>query len=130
MDATGKLYVPDAESIKPNLKRLTDYAHERGIRIVASADDHGRGHRELSATPDFRETFPEHCMRGTPGANKIPETALSAPVVVEPSPTPPEQLARLLRTRDGDVLIRKHWFDVFTNPTCDTIIATPAPTAS
>ena len=78
MDASGKLYVPDAESIKPNLKRLTDYAHERGIRIVATADDHEPGHRELSSTPDFRETFPEHCMRGTPGAGKISETALSA----------------------------------------------------
>jgi nicotinamidase/pyrazinamidase len=128
MDASGKLYVPDAESIKPNLKRLTDYAHERGIRIVASSDDHEPGHRELSATPDFHETFPEHCMRGTAGAQKIPETALAAPVVVEPSPTPPEQLARLVRTRDSDVLIRKHWFDVFTNPNADVVLDALAPT--
>lgn len=127
MDASGRLYVPDAESIKPNLKRLTDYAHERGIRIVATADDHEPSHRELSATPDFRETFPEHCMRGTPGASKIPETALSAPVVVEPAPTPAEQLARLLRTRDGDILIRKHWFDVFTNPNADIVVDALAP---
>ena len=128
MDASGKLYVPDAEFIKPNLKRLTDYAHERGIRIVATADDHEPGHRELSSSPDFRETFPEHCMRGTPGAQKIPETALAAPVVVEPAPTPSEQLARLLRTRDGDVLIRKHWFDVFTNPNADVVIDALSPT--
>lgn len=128
MDDSGKLYVPDAESIKPNLKRLTDYAHERGIRIVASADDHEPGHRELSDTPDFHETFPEHCMRGTPGAAKIPETALAAPIVVEPAPTPREQLARLLRTRDGDVLIRKHWFDVFTNPNTDVVIDALGPT--
>ncbi|HZO19680.1 MAG TPA: isochorismatase family cysteine hydrolase [Gemmatimonadaceae bacterium] len=128
MDPSGKLYVPDAELIKPKLKRLTDYAHERGIRIVASADDHEPGHRELSAAPDFHDTFPEHCMRGTPGAAKIPETALSAPVIVEPSPTPREELARLLRTRDGDVLIRKHWFDVFTNPNADVVVDTLAPT--
>ncbi|MDQ4079244.1 MAG: isochorismatase family protein, partial [Gemmatimonadota bacterium] len=76
----------------------------------------------LSDTPDFRETFPEHCMRGTPGASKIPETALSAPAVVEPAPTPREQLVRLLHTRDGDVLIRKHWFDVFTNPNTETVL--------
>jgi nicotinamidase/pyrazinamidase len=127
MDADGKLYVPEAESIKPNLKRLTDFAHERGIRIVASADDHEPGHRELSTTPDFRETFPEHCMRGTPGAAKIPETALVAPVVVEPAPTPREQLVRLLRSRDGDVLIRKHWFDVFTNENTDVVLEALAP---
>lgn len=128
MDAGGKLYVPDAESIKPNLKRLTDYAHERGIRIVASADDHEAGHPELSATPDFRETFPEHCMRGTPGASRIPETALSAPIVVEPAPTPREQLIRLIRARDGDILIRKHWFDVFTNPHTDVVLEALDPT--
>ena len=128
MDASGKLYVPDAESIKPNLKRLTDYAHERGIRIVATADDHEPGHRELSSTPDFRETFPEHCMRGTPGASKILETAVAARGVGEPAPTPREQLTRLLHTRDGDILIRKHWFDVFTNPNTDVVIEALAPT--
>ncbi len=82
MRPDGKLYVPGAETIVPNLKRLTDYAHAHGIRIVASADDHVKGHRELSEQPDFRETFPEHCMHGTPGQKKIPETALRDPLVV------------------------------------------------
>src|SRR5438132_6347641 len=86
MHADGKLYVPGAESIILNLKRLTDYAHQHGIRIVASADDHVAGHRELSDHPDFRETFPLHCMRGTPGQAKIAETALREPLVVEPEP--------------------------------------------
>src|SRR5688572_33024402 len=67
-------------------------------------------------------------MHGTPGASKIPETALSAPVVVEPSPTPHEQLVRLLRTRDGDVLIRKHWFDVFSNANTDIVLDALSPT--
>ena len=93
MDASGKLYVPDAEAIKPHLKRLTDFAHARQIHIVASSDDHVAGHRELSATPDFLETFPEHCMRGTPGAAKIAETALEAPMIIEPDPVPHETLA-------------------------------------
>ena len=79
----GKLYVPDAAALVPNLKALTDRAHAQGIRIVASADDHVSGHRELSATPDFRETFPEHCMRGTPGQARIPETRLREPLVIE-----------------------------------------------
>jgi len=71
---TGKLYVPGAEQIVPTLGALTDYAHAHGIRIIASSDDHVAGHKELSVTPDFRTTFPEHCMRGTPGQTKIPET--------------------------------------------------------
>ena len=76
MKADGKLYVPDAEQLIPNLKKLTDYAHGHGIRVVASADDHVREDAEISATPDWKATFPPHCLRGTPGQRKIPETAL------------------------------------------------------
>src|SRR5881296_3527056 len=93
MKADGKLYVPDAEHIIPNLKRLTDYAHGHGVRIVASADDHVPGHRELSDRPNFKETFPNHCMRGTPGQRKIPETALRNPLVIEPDSQDPQPLA-------------------------------------
>src|ERR1043166_3811936 len=94
MKADGRLYVPDAEHIIPNLKRLTDYAHGHGIRIVASADDHTAGHRELSDSPNFKDTFPPHCMRGTPGQRKIPETALRDPLVIEPDREDPAVLAK------------------------------------
>ena len=128
MDANGKLYVPGAEEIKPQLKRLTAYAHERDIRIVASSDDHVPGHKELSTSPDFLETFPDHCMRGTPGAEKIPETALVAPLIVEPEPLPHETFAQQLWSHRGDVLIRKYWFDVFTNPNTSTLLEAWDPT--
>jgi nicotinamidase/pyrazinamidase len=128
MDPEGKLYVPGAEKIKPNLKRLTDFAHERQFHIVASADDHVPGHRELSEQPDFEETFPEHCMRGTPGAEKIDDTKLYAPLIVEPEPIPHQELARKLWSHGGDVLLRKHWFDVFTNPNTDTLLQVWDPT--
>ncbi len=122
MRADGKLYVPDAEAIIPNLKLLTDYAHEHGIRIVASADDHVPGHRELSDQPDWRQTFPPHCMRGTPGQRKIPETALRDPLVIEPEPQDPAQLAERVRAHGGDILFHKHWFDVFTNPNVEPVL--------
>ena len=115
MRADGKLYVPDAEQIIPNLRRLTDYAHGHGIRIVASADDHVTGHRELSDTPDFKQTFPLHCMRDTPGQKKIPETALKTPLVIEPERQDPKPLTERVRAHSGDILFHKHWFDVFTN---------------
>lgn len=127
MKADGKLYVPDSESIIANLKRLTDYAHANAIPIVASADDHEPGHRELSATPDFRETFPLHCMRGTPGQAKIAETALRDPLVIEPEPQDQAALAAAIRSHRGDFLLHKHWFDVFTNENTDALIETLAP---
>ena len=128
MGADGRLYVPGAEEIRPSLARLTAYAHERDFHIVASADDHVPGHPELSDQPDFTETFPEHCMRGTRGAEKIPETTLYAPLIIEPDPIPHEELARRLWGHGGDVLLRKHWFDVFTNRNAETVLDAWDPT--
>ena len=109
MKADGKLYVPDAEHIIPNLRKLTDFAHGHGLRVVASADDHVPEHPEISDKPDWKTTFPPHCLRGTPGQRKIPETALRDPLVIEPD----QQDAKAPR---GDILFHKHRFDVFSNP--------------
>src|SRR5574341_317788 len=122
MRADGKLYVPEAEHIIPNLARLTRAAHQHGIRIVASADDHVPGHRELSDAPDFKETFPPHCMRGSAGQRKIPETSLTDALVIEPDPLPAPQLARRVQGHGGDILFHKHWFDVFTNPNVEPVV--------
>jgi nicotinamidase/pyrazinamidase len=128
MDPDGKLYVKGAELIKPKLEQLTKYAHARGIQIVASSDDHELEHAEISATPDFRETFPPHCMRGTKGAEKIPETALVSPLMIEPEAILHEQLVRKLSSHEGDVLIRKHRFDVFSNSNTAAVIEAWDPT--
>ncbi len=122
MKAEGKLYVPDAEQLIPNLKRLTDYAHAQGIRIVASADDHVRGHPEISDTPDWKTTFPPHCLRGTPGQRKIPETVLRDPLVIEPGRIDPQVLSERVRAHRGDLLLHKHRFDVFTNENATTVL--------
>ena len=123
----GRLYVPGAEAIIPNLRRLTEYAHGLGVRIVASAVDHVAGHRELSDTPDWRETFPPHCIRGTAGQRKIPETALQDPLVIEPERQDPAQLVARVRSHPGDILLHKHWFDVFTNENTDAVIGALEP---
>jgi nicotinamidase/pyrazinamidase len=123
MRPDGLLYVPSSEAIAPVLSALTHYAHEHGIRILASADDHVPGHRELSDTPDFVTTFPPHCMRGTPGQRKIPETALRNPLVFEPEPMDPAKVRRHVAVHEGDLLFHKHWFDVFTNANVEAALA-------
>ena len=129
MRSTGKLYVPGSEEIIPVLARLTRYAHDHGIRIIASADDHVPGHRELSDRPDWRSSFPEHCMRGTPGQHKIAETTLHNPLLIEPEPQDPDALARSVRSHQGDLLFHKHWFDVFSNPNLLAVLDAIAPSA-
>ena len=127
MKADGKLYVPDAEHIIPNLRKLTDYAHGHGVRIVASADDHVREDPEISDAPDWKTTFPPHCMRGTPGQKKIPETALRDPLVIDPERQDPHALGERVRRHRGDVLFNKHRFDVFTNENVPTVLDVLAP---
>src|SRR5205809_54770 len=122
MKADGKLYVPQAEHIIPNLKRLSDYAHGHGLRIVASADDHVVTDAEISEQPDWKTTFPAHCLRGTPGQKKIPETALRDPLVIEPARSDSTTLADRLRGHTGDLLFLKHRFDVFTNENVTTVL--------
>src|SRR5579872_4523951 len=61
-----KLYVPGAEKIIPNVQRLVDEARQGRVFLVSSADAH------TSDDPEF-QTFPPHCVKGTPGAEIIPE---------------------------------------------------------
>ncbi|MDX2260483.1 MAG: isochorismatase family cysteine hydrolase [Gemmatimonadales bacterium] len=126
--ATGLLSVPDAEAILPTLARLTAHAHASGIRIVATADDHDIGHAEISDAPDWKSTYPPHCMRGTPGQAKVSETALRNPRLVHPVPHAADDLAAQLLAHDGDLLLLKPGTDVFRwNPNADTVLRALAP---
>src|SRR5437660_10240040 len=115
MKADGKLYVPDAEHIIPNLRKLTDYAHGHGVRIVASAHDHVPEDPEISDAPDWKTPFPSHCLRGTAGQKKIPETALRDPLVIEPEAQNTKKLVARLRRHDGHSRIHTPRLDAFPN---------------
>ena len=65
IEPTGKLYVKGAEKLKPVLKKITQFAADNQIRVINTCDFHFINSRELSAHPDFKSTFPLHCMAGT-----------------------------------------------------------------
>ena len=117
----GKLYVGGAETIVPNLAVLTDFAHASGIRIVGSSDNHEPTDDELSESPDFAATFPPHCLLGTPGQARIPETTLHDVFIVEPEDEVAAVIARL-EGHTGDILFHKRYFDVFTNPNVAPVV--------
>ena len=116
IDADGKLAVPNAESVVPGMARLVEWARREGIPHVASADDHELTDPEISETPDYTETFPPHCLRGTHGATKIAETEQQDPVPLGSTPVP----ERWLRGRE--FLLHKKHFDVFTNPNAELLL--------
>lgn len=62
----GKLYVPGAETLLPNIRRLTDAARQGRVFLVS----HGCFHS--LDDPEFN-IFPPHCIKGTAGAELVPE---------------------------------------------------------
>lgn len=102
----GKLYVPGAERILPNLKRLVQAAIANRILIVSSADAHSEN------DPEFAE-FPPHCVAGTPGARVVPEGMAANFRVVpnEKSATLPADFGEFQQ-----IILQKQALDVFTNP--------------
>lgn len=105
----GALYVPGAESLLPALKRLRDYAAEHDILIVSSTDAHEED------DPEFAQ-WPPHCVRGTAGQQKPPETLLEPRLVVPLAPGDyPIGEAR-------QVIVEKQALDVFTNPNLPALL--------
>jgi nicotinamidase/pyrazinamidase len=129
MTSDGKLYVAGAEEIIPVVGALTAFARARRVPIVASADNHDPTDAEISDEPDWKTTFPPHCMRGTPGQLKIVETALTDPLVIEPDPQDPGALAQRVLSHRGDFLLHKHTVDVFSNANTVTLLRALEPEA-
>ncbi len=116
MDPDGKLYVPGAEQIIPNLERLTYCARQHGVPIIALMCDHTESDAEISAQPDFRSTFPPHCIRGTRGQERIDATTPRHPAYIENRPYTHAELETLWRTRRGEIVVKKQALDPFSNP--------------
>jgi len=107
MNPHGKLYVPKAEKLIPNLKRLFSTAEQNNIPIISSLDTHKR------SDPEFKD-FPPHCIKGTRGYKKIKETLTKkASPVRNIKYTVP---LRKISNGAKQIFIPKHTIDVFSNP--------------
>ena len=108
----GALYVPGAEKIIPNIQRLLDAARANSTLVVSSRCAH------TVNDPEF-EAFPPHCIRGTPGAEIIPQGMLDGFRVIEndaATPLPSDVLSA------PQVVIEKQQLDVFSNPRAGEIV--------
>lgn len=111
LSPAGKLYVPKSERIIPNLRRLTQYAADHEIPVVASTDAH------LPTDPEFAQ-YPPHCLVGTEGQKKVEGTLLPRHYVI------PNRKIDLLNnlTEYKQIIVEKQSFDVFTNPNTDQLL--------
>jgi nicotinamidase/pyrazinamidase len=122
MEPNGKLYVPGARDVAPAMERLVDAARAARVTHVASADDHELTDPEISDVPDFANTYPPHCLRGTRGAEKVLETKQRDPLPLSLLPFPPGLVSGMVEGKRELLLLKKN-FDVFTNPNADPLLA-------
>jgi len=115
MKSDGRLYVPQAETIIPNLAALIERAGRDGICVLSSVDAHPPD------DPEFAQ-FPPHCVLGTPGQQKLPETLLEPHRVI----TAEQTLGALepLLEQNRQLIFEKSTFDVFSNPNAARLIET------
>jgi len=108
----GKLYVPGAERIIPNLRRLVDAAREGRVFLVSDACVHTLEDEEF-------KVWPPHCLAGTPGAQIIPET------LTENFHLIPNRAGARLPADLGkfqQVVLEKQTLDVFDNPNAEAVL--------
>jgi nicotinamidase/pyrazinamidase len=108
----GKLYVPGAEKLLPNIKRLTDLARQDRVFLVSHGDFHAPD------DPEFK-IFPPHCVKGTAGAELVPE-ALTQRVVRVPNQAEarlPDDLSPYLQ-----ILLEKQTLNIFESRHADALV--------
>jgi len=109
-DYCGKLPVPDAQLIEENLSKLTRHAKEKNIQVVNSGDWHTEESKEFSDEPDYKNTFPPHCLIGTKGAQFVEASRPESSYVVDWR----EDVLDTERVRNSrNVTIYKDAFDIF-----------------
>ena len=116
MRPDGRLYVPGAEQIVPNLVKLMSFAREHGVPVISSADAHAPDDPEFAI-------WPPHCVIGTPGQQRIPETQFADAVVVPSQPgafVPPAKWP-------SQIIIEKPTYDTADNPNFDAILRALGP---
>ena len=124
----GKLYVTGADSLIPNLTKLTAFARSTGIPICGSVDYHVMSDPEISDKPDYHNTFPPHCLQGTPGQEKVQATRPADPLWIDGNKYEPGRLKKLLEDHRGEIILRKQKFDVFSNPNITEVLDFIRPT--
>lgn len=109
----GALYVEGAEKIIPNIRKLTDAARRNQVLLISSGDFHAPN------DPEFQQ-FPPHCVKGTPGADLLPEALADKVVRIENTPEAklPEDLHAYQQ-----IILEKQTLDVFQSQHASELVA-------
>lgn len=108
----GRLYIPGAEKLLPNIRQLVDVARRGQVLLISSADAHNLSDPELLE-------WPPHCLKDSPGAELLPQASAS-PQLVIPNRQNFDFPDALQSYRQ--ILLQKNTLDVFDNPNADLLL--------
>ncbi len=108
----GKLYVPGAERLLPNIRRLTDAARQGRVFLVSHGCYHAQDDLEF-------KTFPPHCIKGTTGSAYVPEALTEKVFTVpnEPAAALPPDLSKYQQ-----ILLEKQTLDIFESRHAEELV--------
>jgi nicotinamidase/pyrazinamidase len=111
MNPRGNLYVPGAEDIVDNIKKLFDYAKKHKIIILSSVDAH------TVDDPEFK-LFPSHCIKGTPGNQKIEASTCKDNIFIE---NVEQDITESMMDHE-QIIVESQTFDIFDSMNTDGIV--------
>ncbi len=127
MRPEGRLYVPGAENIIDQISQVRKFALENGFSIIASTDWHSTDNQEISDNPDFKQTFPPHCMANKPGSERVGYLGELPIEYIPNDKMDADALRKLTNKEQFHIVIRKQDTDVFSNLNTVELIELIAP---
>jgi len=107
---TGALYVPGTEEVIPIWKQLTEFGQANRLPMLASAERH------RPDDPEFAHCA-AHCIEGTAGQEKIPETLAARHQVI------PFDKRDSTIDFQSQIIMEKPAVDIFSNAQAAQIVA-------
>jgi len=115
----GALYVKGSEGLEGNFRLLIGFARKNGIPIFGSVDTHfgdeAHREREKDELRKWGGPFPDHCIKGTWGHQKIAATRPVNPTFVPDNEAPTKERVNEL-SRKTEVYFEKIIYSCFDNP--------------
>lgn len=122
LNPNGKLYIPGADNIIDNISQTRRFALTNGYPLIASVDWHSLDDEEISENPDFKNTFPPHCLAAQPGSERVGYLG-DIPIDHIDIPSVDDNALRTLTDKPQyHIVIRTNTVDMFQNPNTTALL--------
>ncbi len=130
INPNGKLYIPGADNITDNISQTRRFALTNGYSIIASVDWHSLDDKEISQEPDFKNTFPPHCLASQPGSQRIGYLGDIPIEHIDIESVDDNELRTLTDKPQYHIVIRTNTVNMFQNPNTTALLEIVKPKLS